>query len=198
MTRNSLSFPPLWTYNLPMEKKDYRVTAFEVTAASSGELLEGGFDDDILARMKKIIETEGPVKESLLFKRLLNSYGLFRDGARLNALLTSLVGRIDTPVTTDGDGEKVYHTGRDEDYFRPTPLPEVRYSYQIPHSEAANCILYILENGEKNSYRKGELYRLFISQMGYLKSGDQISVLFSRALSDPRIRISGNGRIMKQ
>ncbi len=181
-----------------MERKDYKVTAFDETAQTSEDLISGAFNDDILARMEKIIDTEGPVKESLLFKRLLNSYGLFRDGSKLNALLTSLSGCIETPVTTDGDREKVYHTGRNEDYFRPTPLPKDRYSYQIPHEEAANCILYILENGEKNSYRKGELYRLFISEMGYLKSGDQISVLFNSALSDPRIKISGNGRIMKQ
>ncbi len=180
-----------------MEKKEYTITAFEVTPKTSEEMLSGAFDDDILSRMERVIESEGPVKESLMFKRVLNSYDLFKNGSRLNGLLVSVTERLDVPVTTDSDGEKVYHTGKSEDCFRPTPLSEERYSYQIPHAEAANCILYILENGEKNSYRKGELYRLFISEMGYLKSGDQIRSLFEGALNDPRIRISGNGRIMK-
>ncbi len=197
MTTNSLSFITLWTYNFHMEKKDYTVTPLEVTPKTSEEMLTRAFDDDILSRMERVIETEGPVRESLLFKRVLNSYDLFKNGSRLNGLLVSLTESLNAPVTTDRDGEKVYHTGKNEDYFRPTPLSEDRYSYQIPHAEAAACILYILENGNKNSYRKNELYRLFIAEMGYLKSGDQIRTLFDGALNDPRIRISGNGRIMK-
>jgi hypothetical protein len=33
--------------------------------------------------------------------------------------------------------------------------------------------------------------------MGYLRSGDQLERLFEGALLDPRIRRSGNGRILK-
>ncbi len=73
----------------------------------------------------------------------------------------------------------------------------MRYSYQIPEKEAANAILYILEKGDKNSYTKSTLYRLFLSEMEYLKSGDRIVELFNAALMDERIKISGNGRIIK-
>ncbi len=179
-----------------MEKKDYTLTDLEFTPRSAEEMLSGSLDDDILARMKKVIETEGPVKESLMFKRVLNSYDLYKNGSRLSVLLSSLSSRLEYPVTEDGE-EKVYHTGKNEDYFRPTPLSEVRYSYQIPYAEGANCILYILENTDKTSYTKSVLFRLFLSQMGYLKSGDQITSLFEGALRDARIKISGNGRIMR-
>ena len=179
-----------------MEKKDYTLTGLVFTPESAEEMLSGALDDDILLRMKKVIETEGPVRESLMFKRVLNSYDLYKNGSRLSVLLSSLSERLTFPVTFD-DGEKVYHTGESEDYFRPTPLSEVRYSYQIPYSEGANCILWILENGEGNSYTKSTLFRLFLSEMGYLKSGDQITSLFEGALRDGRIKISGNGRIMR-
>ena len=179
-----------------MEKKDYTLTNLEFTPESAEEMLSGAFDDDITARMTKVIETEGPVRESLMFKRVLNSYDLYKNGSRLSVLLSSLSSALPFSVTFD-DGEKVYHTGGVEDYFRPTPLSEVRYSYQIPYLEGANCILWILENGERNSYTKSALFRIFISEMGYLKSGDQITSLFEGALKDDRIKISGNGRIMR-
>lgn len=179
-----------------MEKREYKVTVLEERALFSSELLSGAHNDDIVKRMKEIIAVEGPIRESLLYKRVLNSYSLYKNGSLLNDLLLSLTASFDN-TTMDENGERVYHTGKDESYFRPTPDSSVRYSYQIPYVEGANAILYILENGNKSSYTKSELLRLFISQMGYQKNGDKIEELFSYALQDPRIRKSGNGRIVK-
>ena len=97
----------------------------------------------------------------------------------------------------DGDGEVVFHKEEKEDFFRPSPSSALRYSYQIPHQEGAACILYILETGDKPSLTKGELYRLFLSEMGWEKSGRAIEELFSYALKDKRIKRSGNGRFLK-
>lgn len=178
-----------------MEKRDYTKAELDYSPRTTEELTAS--PGDVLERMRKTIEAEGPIRESLLIKRVLNSYDLYRNGSTLSPFLSDILSRIGTPVTVDGDGGRVFHTGGNEDYFRPTPDGDTRYSYQIPYSEAANCLIYIMENGEKNSYTKSELYRLFLSEMGYLRSGDQIEKLFDGALADPRIRRSGNGRILK-
>ena len=178
-----------------MEKRDYTKAELDCTPRTTEEIVKT--PDDVLERMKKTVEAEGPIRESLLVKRVLNSYDLYRNGCILSPFLSEVLGKIETPVTVDGDGGRVFHTGGNEDYFRPTPEGETRYSYQIPYSEAANCLLYIMERSEKNSYTKSELYRLFLSEMGYLKSGDQVEKLFEGALSDSRIKRSGNGRILK-
>lgn len=180
-----------------MEKKDYTVTELEVKEVDASSFISGEYDSEILERMRKIILTEAPIREALLFKRTLNSYSLYKNGSRLNEYLLSLAHSLDCTVTTDSDGERVYHRENDDSYFRPTPLAEVRYSYQIPHGEAANAVLYILGNSGKSSYTKRELLRLFISELGYLKSGDKIEALFDEALKDGRIKRSGNGRILK-
>ncbi len=180
-----------------MEKKDYTVTELEVKEVDASSFVSGEYDSDILGRMRKIILTEAPIREALLFKRTLNSYSLYKNGSRLNEYLLSLVQSLDCTVTTESDGERVYHRENDDSYFRPTPNAEVRYSYQIPHGEAANAVLYILGKSEKSSYTKSELLRLFISELGYLKSGDKIEALFDAALKDGRIKRSGNGRILK-
>ncbi len=178
-----------------MEKRDYTKTELEYAPRTTEEFEASR--DDVLERIRKTIEVEGPIRESLLVKRVLNSCNLYRNGSTLSSFLSSLLDGIGTPVTVGECGERVFHTGGNEDYFRPTPDSGIRYSYQIPFSEAANCLIYIMENGEKNSYTKKELYRLFLCEMEYLRSGDQIEKLFEGALADPRIRRSGNGRILK-
>ncbi len=180
-----------------MEKKEYVVADLKDRVISPEELLSHAYDDDIKKRLEKVISIEGPIKESLLIKRVLNSYSLYKNGSRIEPHLSPILTSLSFPTTVDKDGERVYHTGKSEDYFRPTPLSSVRYSYQIPEKEAANAILYILEKGDKNSYTKSTLYRLFLSEMEYLKSGDRIVELFNAALMDERIKISGNGRIIK-
>ncbi len=185
-------------YNLPMEKKEYTVTPLAVTPRTSEELLTGNFNGEILSRMERIVATEAPIREGLLFKRVLNSYSLERNGRRLSSFLSSLSADLDFPVTEDADSERVFHLrDGDADYFRPTPDSSVRYSYQIPSAEAASCLIYILIHANASSYTKSALKSLFIAEMGYEKSGERIDELYERALQDPRIRRSANGRIMK-
>lgn len=183
-------------YNFPMEKREYTVTELDIKPLSSHDLLSGAYNDDILRRMKKVISVEGPLKESLLYKRVLNSYSLYKNGSLLSALLSSLSASFGN-TSIDRDGEKVFHTEGAEDYFRATPDGDIRYSYQIPSLEGANAVLYILEKTVKTSYTKSELKRLFLSEMGYSKTGDRIEELFEASLRDNRIRKSGNGRILK-
>lgn len=192
-----LHFTLFSLYNFNMEKKEYTFTVLEDKPLTDRELLSGAYDEEILKRMERVVRTEGPVRESLLYKRVLNSFSLHRNGALINALLTTLSSTLQFPVTTDLSGEKVFHTGGDEDYFRPTPDGKIRYSYQIPDIEGANAVLYILGNGVKASYTKSELYSLFKAELGYLKSGDRLEELFGNALRDGRIKRSGNGRILK-
>lgn len=180
-----------------MDRKDYIVTELEERCMDTAAFLSNAIDDDIVERMKKIIMTEAPIRESLLYKRTLNSYSIYKNGSRINEKLEGLRKKLGGNVSVDYDGEIVYHRDGDNTYFRPTPLSSVRYSYQIPSSEAANAVLYILETGTKASYTKSELFRLFLSEMGYLKSGDRLDELFNAAISDGRIKRSGNGRILK-
>ena len=180
-----------------MEKRIYKVAEIEETRKEAEELLSRSLDDEIKERMKAVIEAEAPIRKALLYKRALNSFGLQKVGSRLLSLFEELSLTLSFPTTLDGDGEVVFHKEEKEDFFRPSPSSALRYSYQIPHQEGAACILYILETGDKPSLTKGELYRLFLSEMGWDKSGRAIEELFSYALKDKRIKRSGNGRFLK-
>ncbi|MGN1163490.1 MAG: DUF3320 domain-containing protein [Candidatus Ornithospirochaeta sp.] len=180
-----------------MEKREYKCVELEVVERTSEDLLSRELDGEILDRMKKTIETEAPIRRSLLYKRVINSFSLQKLGSRLLPLFDSISTSLPFPTTEDSDGETVFHSTGEEDYFRPTPDSSVRYSYQIPHSEAASAIIHIISSSEKNSWTRSELYRAFLSEMGWEKSGRAIEELFSNAVTDHRIRRSGNGRILK-
>ena len=180
-----------------IQMKPYVKVELTFIALDSNGLLSQANDGEIRERMEKTIEMEAPIRRSLLYKRVINSFGLVKVGSRISPLFDSIAQTLDYPTTEDSDGETVFHNGKEEDFFRPSPDPEDRYSYQIPSSEAASCLIYIISSSDKNSVTKSQLYRDFIKTMGWEKSGGAIEKLFSSALSDPRIKRSGNGRFIK-
>ena len=193
-----LPFFPYYVYNTNMiEKKPYIRVNLPFTQKESKNLLSLSFNEEIKERMEKTIEKEAPIRRTLLYKRVINSFGILKVGSRLLSLFDSISSELTNRTSEDYDGETVFHATEDEDFFRPSPESDDRYSYQIPSREAASCILYILENSEKQSLTKSQLYKEFIKEMEWEKSGNAIEKLFSAALSDGRIKRSGNGRILK-
>ena len=150
-----------------IEKKPYVRVNLPLTPKESNDLLSLSFNDEIKERMEKTIEVEAPIRRTLLYKRVINSFGLLKVGSRLLSLFDSISSELSNAISEDYDGETVFHSTEDEDFFRPSPDSEDRYSYQIPSSEAASCLLYVMDNTEKQSLTKSQLYREFIKEMGW-------------------------------
>ena len=180
-----------------IEKREYIATELEEKLSSPEMIISRSLDDEIKNRMIAVIETEAPIREELLFKRVINSLGLVKLGSRLSEVFLDIASTLEYETSAE-NCKLVYHKDvKNENYFRPTPDSIIRYSYQIPFSEGANCILYILENSSSSSYTKSALRKLFLKEMNYQKCGAKVDELYKFALLDPRIKISGNGRILK-
>lgn len=179
-----------------VRKTEYVEVDLETRNTIPEEIISRQLDSLIQERMEKTINTEAPIKQSLLFKRVINSLSLEKIGSRILPVFIDIASKLKYE-TTDDNGESVFHIDN-EDYFRPTPDSKIRYSYQIPSSEGANCILYILENSDKNTFSKSDLKKRFLNELEYQKCGAQVEILFSQSLKDERIEITGNGRIRKK
>lgn len=175
-----------------IEKKEYKVADLEIISTTPDILLSGAMDDEIRKRMSYVIEAEAPIKESLLFKRTINSFSLEKVGSRLLELFLRIESQLPYEFTDDY-GEKVFHNGKDENFFRPTPDAAIRYSYQIPTVEAANAIIHILSKTDNKPYKK-DIAPLFLVEMEWLKMGARVDELLENALKDDRIAKSKNGR----
>lgn len=173
-----------------IERREYRIASLQTMAAVPEMVISGALDDAIRARMCTVIETEAPIREALLFKRVIYSLSMKKVGSRIEPVFSRIAESLPYEKSEE-DGEKVFHFG-DESFFR-TSIDSDRYSYQIPIEEAANCILYIIER-EGRILTKSALRRLFQKELGYEKLGSQIDRLFERAARSPRIKRTGNGR----
>ena len=181
-----------------VRKGIYIVTSFE----ESDENIPFGDVCGISSRLKKVILTEAPITESLLKKRVANSYGIMRIGSIVDALLDEGIALLsgDKEITAvDECGERTFHKKGEEDVFRPTPdEPEkTRYSYQIPPSEGALVLEYIALDGK--SWTKKALSESFKVELGYKKKGSQVEKLFLKslqlAMESGKLTRLGNGRI---
>ena len=181
-----------------VRKGIYIVTSFE----ESDENIPFGDVCGISSRLKKVILTEAPITESLLKKRVANSYGIMRIGSIVDALLDEGIALLsgDEEITAvDECGERTFHKKGEEDVFRPTPdEPEkTRYSYQIPPSEGALVLEYIALDGK--NWTKKALSESFKVELGYKKKGSQVEKLFLKslqlAMESGKLTRLGNGRI---
>ena len=175
------------------EKKDYRTAELNVIAASPEAIISGSMDEEIRERMMLTIEAEGPILESLLYKRVINSMSLKKVGSRIEPVFRRIAMSLSCQKT-DEDGVTVFHNGRDESFFR-TAEESDRYSYQIPLSEAVHCLQYII-SGSERSLTKKELAIRFRDELGYERMGAQVDNLFIRASASPDIKRYGNGRFI--
>lgn len=178
-------------YNQAMiEKREYIIADLDVIKADPEMVLSGSLDEEIRDRMAKVVETEAPIREALLYKRVINSLSMKKVGSRIEPVFRRIA--LSLPYErTEENGEMVFHDGP-EDFFR-TSIGSDRYSYQIPIAEAAACILYILEK-ENRIITKSELVILFRNELGYERLGAQVDALFRAAAKDGRIGRTGNGR----
>lgn len=164
------------------EKKKYTTCILETTPLKSEELQSGGHDDEMKRRIALCIEVEGPITRALLQKRVLNSFGLFRAGWRLEDHFDEVLNSFSRQLEVE-EGVEVYHpaSGHAAPFFRPS-TKDIRFSHQIPPSEGAAAIKAALEE-DGGRLKKAELYRCFLVQLGYSKSGSDLQQLFNKSLA---------------
>ena len=177
-----------------IEKRAYEKTELEVFNVKSDDYLKGDYENETKERILAIIEREAPITEELLCKRLLNSFSIQRMGSALDFYLRSSIllkmAAQGLAKREEVQGQIIYHKPGDDCYFRPTPEnpEEIRYSYQIPVTEAICCLAHVFETSEKTNYSKKQLLDSFSKEMGYLRKGAQVTALFNKAFAEAKKR----------
>ncbi len=153
---------------------------------------------DIRKRLNTFIEYEGPISERLLFKKVVQSFGLSRTGPRmLEALKYEMNGGKMTAKKTVS-GSQTFYWFKDQDpqeYYGMRATGEdgnKRDIQDVPPQEMENAICYVLK--EQISLPDSELAREAAKLMGYLRMNSTVDLTFRSAIQFA----SEDGMILKE
>jgi hypothetical protein len=76
------------------EPNEYHTAVLPNRQASSAMFSMGYYNDAVMQDIQTIIQAEAPISRRLLIKRLLSNYGIGRNGARIDAYLSDIFGRM--------------------------------------------------------------------------------------------------------
>ena len=128
--------------------KPYTMLEISNAPLSAEEFLSGAHSYNILKTLEAILEAEAPIYRTALFKRVLNSFGITRSGARLVEYLNGLTENLNPIKTTDGEEVVYWNNSQDPNAYYLIRVSENaktrRDAAIIPHIEMINAMCYVL------------------------------------------------------
>lgn len=183
----------------------YEPTALQEEMVSPEDFIQPIYTRRIWEKIQRVIDKESPVCESLLTRRVVQSFGIARTGSRIQGRMTQILGGMDLNRTSE-DGQIVFWRASQmpEHYieFRASGSEKARREARdVPVREAANAICRVLD--EQISLLEDDLIREAAKLMGYNRLGSVVTELFHKAILSAkrqgRIEIASNGNwILKQ
>lgn len=159
--------------------RPYTQAKLSMQTISSEDFISGRYDRKAIEKIHKVIEAEAPISKNLLCKRVLNSFGITRTGARLNAYMDYLLAQSN--VTTTGL-KTVFYWSRDEnpdtyDIYRPD---SGRDALDIPPQEISAALCQIIE--EQGALLEESLPRELARVFNFSRMGDNVVASMTRGI----------------
>lgn len=136
--------------------------------------------NDVAQKVMTVLNIEGPISESLLTRRVVQSYSIARAGSRIQQFMGSVYRSMNLNSTIQGE---------ERFFWKPTQNPRAytefrangdgdnkRDAKEIPVQEAANAVYCALE--EQFSLPQEDLIRAAANLMGINRIGSAVSALF--------------------
>ena len=166
---------------------------------SAEDFAQPFYTKQIKEKVQSVIAQEAPICESLLIRRVVQSYGIARAGSRIQNRMSQVFYSMNLNCTTTDD-QRVYWQKNQgpEDYmdFRASGSESTkREARDVPIQEASNAICCVLY--DQISLPQEDLIREAAKLMGYTRSGNIVVELFHSAIQcakrQGRIEASSNG-----
>ena len=140
---------------------------------------------NVVNKINKVLDTEAPISENLLMRRVVQSFGIARSGSRIQMFMRGIFRSMNLKTTVQ-NGDKFYWRANQapEAYrgFRENVEGEnKRDAKDIPVQEAANAVCRALE--EQFSLPSEDLVRAAANLMGIQRLGDVVYSLFLDGLN---------------
>lgn len=124
--------------------KEYITGNLPIRFADSAMFSQGYYTDSVVEDIRAILDAEAPISRRLLIKRLINNYGISRNGVRINTYLTEVFE--DMGLVTSGTDDIFYWKNKEQlENYSGYRMASERESLDIAPEEVAQAILQVLK-----------------------------------------------------
>ena len=124
--------------------KEYITGNLPIRFADSAMFSQGYYTESVVEDIRTILDAEAPISRRLLIKRLINNYGISRNGVRINTYLTEVFEDMD--LVTSGTDDIFYWKDKEQlENFSSYRLASEREALDIAPEEVAQAIIQVLK-----------------------------------------------------
>ena len=172
--------------------KEYITGNLPIRFADSAMFSQGYYTDSVVEDIRAILDAEAPISRRLLIKRLINNYGISRNGVRINTYLTEVFE--DMELVTSGTEDIFYWKDKEQlENYSGYRLASEREALDIAPEEVAQAILQVLK--EQFAIDEDGLISETARLFGYASVRDNVLASMKRgielALKNNMIQLDG-------
>ncbi|MBR2066730.1 MAG: DUF3320 domain-containing protein [Solobacterium sp.] len=169
-----------------VKAKEYKVTDLPYTKVEASAFVRDENEKEIRKRIEKVIETEAPISEWLLIKRVINSFGIMKAGIHVRNKMFKILDNMELKTSDDYDKQIYWRNDQREARYKTYRIAKqeeaIRDITQVPTCEIASAVYAICQ--EKNeSYSYDELARLTAQLLGYTRMGSNVKLAMKRGIA---------------
>ncbi|MBD5101353.1 MAG: DUF3320 domain-containing protein [Subdoligranulum sp.] len=131
---------------------------------------------EIRSKLQLVIQAEAPVSQSMLSRRVVQSYGIARAGSRIQGHLNTILREMELPTTVQENMVFYWRNDQDPDAyagFRVSSDGDNRRDVRdVPLQEIANAVYTVLH--EQISMGREDLLRETAGKLGYTRLGNNV------------------------
>ena len=159
--------------------KEYNTGNLPIRFADSAMFSQGYYTESVVEDIRTILEAEAPISRRLLIKRLINNYGISRNGVRINTYLTEVFE--DMGLVTSGTDDIFYWKDKEQlENYSGYRLASEREALDIAPEEVAQAILQVLK--EQFAIDEEGLISETARLLGYASVRDNVNASMKRGI----------------
>ena len=159
--------------------KEYNTGNLPIRFADSAMFSQGYYTESVVEDIRTILEAEAPISRRLLIKRLINNYGISRNGVRINTYLTEVFE--DMGLVSSGTDDIFYWKDKDQlENYSSYRLASERVALDIAPEEVAQAIIQVLK--EQFAIDEEGLISETARLFGYASVRDNVNASMKRGI----------------
>lgn len=157
----------------------YEFASLRHTPLQVEKILNGNHDERITNYITTVVETEAPIREELLIKRVLRAVDIARAGAKTMDYMKQLIANIGIKYTVD-DAKTLWRDEQTPEEYKGFRSSNERDALHIPYEEARNAAVMILD--QQGAQPQESLVREMSKAFGYSRVGDNVANVMTKGI----------------